>query len=43
MEPDFIIVGEAKCGTTSLYNYLENNSLFSAPIKKEIHYKVVFN
>lgn len=36
--PDFIIVGEAKCGTTSLYNYLENNSKLNSPIKKEIHY-----
>ena len=36
--PDFIIVGEAKCGTTSLYNYLENNSMLNSPIKKEIHY-----
>ena len=35
--PDFIIVGAPKCGTTSLYYYLQQHpSIFLAP--KEIHY-----
>lgn len=35
--PDFIIAGAPKCGTTSLYHYLEQHpNIFLAP--KEIHY-----
>ena len=38
MEPSFIIVGEARCGTTSLFNYICQNSKVLEPIKKEIHF-----
>lgn len=36
--PDFIIVGAARSGTTSLYNYLIKHPYIIPPQKKEIHY-----
>lgn len=37
--PDFMIIGTAKGGTTSLYNYISEYVLnFKSPIKKEIKY-----
>ena len=36
--PDFIIIGEAKCGTTSLFKYITQNNKFISPLKKEIHF-----
>lgn len=38
MLPDFIIIGAMKCGTTSLFRYLEGHPDFYAPKTKEIHY-----
>ena len=36
--PDFIIIGAAKCGTTSLYDYMiQHPDIYSAS-RKEIHY-----
>ena len=36
--PDFVIVGAAKCGTTSLYRYLIEHPLVLAAQIKEVHY-----
>jgi hypothetical protein len=38
MRPDFIIIGAAKCGTTSLYNYLARHPSVVPARTKEIHY-----
>ncbi|MEZ8723971.1 sulfotransferase domain-containing protein, partial [Vibrio pomeroyi] len=38
-EPDFFIVGAQKCGTTSLYYYIEKYALnFRTPIDKELYF-----
>jgi len=36
--PDFYIIGAAKCGTTSLYQYLIRHPSVNPGIGKEIHY-----
>ena len=36
--PDFIIIGAAKCGTSSLYNYLSHHPQILLPHKKEIDF-----
>jgi hypothetical protein len=36
--PDFLIIGAAKGGTTSLFNYLLEHPQMVAPLKKEVHY-----
>lgn len=36
--PDFIILGEPKCGTTSLFNYLMQSPDAVPPMCKETHY-----
>jgi tetratricopeptide (TPR) repeat protein len=36
--PDFIIIGATKCGTTSLFTYLNQNPQVLAPHKKEINF-----
>ena len=36
--PDFIIIGATKCGTTSLFSYLNRNPAILAPHKKEIDF-----
>lgn len=36
--PDFIIIGASKCGTTSLFSYLNENPQILAPHKKEINF-----
>jgi tetratricopeptide (TPR) repeat protein len=36
--PDFIIIGATKCGTTSLFNYLNNCSQILLPNKKELNF-----
>jgi hypothetical protein len=36
--PAFIIIGEMKCGSTALYEYLMSHSGIARPIQKEIHY-----
>ncbi|MFM9007570.1 MAG: sulfotransferase domain-containing protein [Bacteroidota bacterium] len=36
--PSFLIIGAAKCGTTSLYNYLIRHPQVAACFKKEVHY-----
>ena len=36
--PDFIIVGAEKCGTTALYQYLNNHSQILLPHKKELNF-----
>ena len=36
--PDFIIIGATKCGTTSLFSYLNQNPQILAPHKKEIDF-----
>jgi len=38
MLPDFMIIGAMKCGTTSLFRYLERHPDFFGPKIKEIHY-----
>ena len=35
---DFIIIGSAKCGTSSLYNYLSHHSQILFPHKKELDF-----
>jgi hypothetical protein len=37
-KPDFFIVGAAKSGTTSLYNYLRQHPKVSMPVEKEPHF-----
>lgn len=36
--PDFLIVGQQKCGTTSLYSYLIKHPQILPALKKEIHF-----
>lgn len=36
--PDFLIVGAAKCGTSSLYNYLSHHPQVLLPHKKELDF-----
>ncbi len=36
--PDFLIVGEMKCGTSSLFDHLRRHSLVAPPLRKELHY-----
>lgn len=36
--PDFLIIGAAKCGTTSLYDYLIRHPRISPAAEKEIHF-----
>ena len=36
--PDFIIIGAAKGGTTSLFNYLVQHPQIVGPYRKEVHY-----
>ena len=36
--PDFIILGTQKGGTTSLYNYLSNHSKICVGSRREIHF-----
>jgi tetratricopeptide (TPR) repeat protein len=38
MTPDFLIIGAAKCGTTSLLSYIFEHPLVLAPILKETNY-----
>ena len=37
-EPNFIVIGASKCGTTSLYKYLSQHSKVIPPINKEIDF-----
>jgi hypothetical protein len=37
-EPDFIIIGAQKCGTTSLYEYLMQHPQIVAASQKEVHF-----
>ncbi|OIQ31058.1 MAG: hypothetical protein BM564_02260 [Bacteroidetes bacterium MedPE-SWsnd-G2] len=41
--PDVIIVGGAKCGTTSLFYYLDQHEQVFAPAEKEPHFFSFFN
>ena len=36
--PDFLIIGAAKCGTSSLYNYLSHHPQILLPHKKELDF-----
>ncbi len=36
--PEYLIIGAAKCGTTSLYNYLIQHPAVFPSFKKEVHY-----
>lgn len=36
--PDFIIIGAAKCGTTSLYGYLTQHPCIAPAFKKELYF-----
>lgn len=36
--PDFVIIGAAKAGTTSLFRYLSSHPQVSPPGRKELHY-----
>ena len=36
--PDFLIIGAAKCGTSSLFNYLKSHPQILLPHKKEINF-----
>jgi tetratricopeptide (TPR) repeat protein len=38
MTPDFFIIGAAKCGTTSLFEYISEHPHVLAPVLKEIDY-----
>ena len=38
MLPDFIIIGAAKCGTTSLYDFIVKHPAIGAAKRKEVHY-----
>ena len=38
LEPNFLIIGVLRCGTTSLYNYLVRHPNVSPALKKEVHY-----
>lgn len=38
LKPEFFIIGSAKCGTTSLFNYIVSHPLVLPPIEKEIDY-----
>ncbi len=38
MEPSYVIVGEARCGTTSLYRYLTGHPFVGRALTKEVHY-----
>lgn len=37
-QPDFLILGVTKCGTTSLYSYLTKHPKIRSAYKKEIHF-----
>lgn len=37
-EPNFLIIGAAKCGTTSLYDYITQHSQVSPALTKELHF-----
>lgn len=37
-DPDFIIIGQQKCGTTSLLNYINQHDKIVEPITKQSHY-----
>ena len=36
--PDFVIIGESKCGTTSLYNYMIQHPAIKPALTKEINF-----
>jgi hypothetical protein len=36
--PNFVVVGAAKCGTTSLFHYLRQHPAIFLPTQKELHY-----
>lgn len=36
--PEFLIIGPRKCGTTSLFRYLEDHPRVVLPVRKEINY-----
>lgn len=36
--PDFLIIGEAKCGTTSLYDHLVGHEFVLEAVEKEVHF-----
>lgn len=38
MSPNFIIIGAARCGTTSLYNCLIKHPYIGSALRKEIHF-----
>jgi hypothetical protein len=40
--PDFLVIGEAKCGTTSLFAYLSDHPLVCPPTTKELRYFAFF-
>ena len=40
--PDFFIIGAARCGTTSLYKYLTEHPSVIEPLRKETHYFELF-
>lgn len=37
-KPNFVIIGAQKCGTTSLFSYLDELAGFSGSVPKEVHY-----
>lgn len=39
--PDFLIIGEMKSGTSSLFHYLTRHSMIVPPVRKEIHFFTV--
>lgn len=36
--PDFLLVGEMKSGTSSLFHYLQMHPLVAPPVRKEVHF-----
>lgn len=37
-EPDFVIIGAQRCGTSSLYNYLTEHPRVASALYKEVHF-----
>ena len=36
--PDFVVIGAAKCGTTSFYDLLSRHPYVEPALEKELHY-----
>jgi sulfotransferase family protein len=43
LEPSYVVIGEARCGTTSLYRYLTGHPLVGRALTKEVHYFSIYH